>query len=370
MRLETVRFVVDDEAHADYHRAVWLLADALAVIGARDRVVPTLLALFEEVLPNRDHRLPLSSVPVKVWIAHEAGLPLLTDLPRDVTVELLTTPDAPLPSDPAGVRFWVPPFLSSGNVVNFAGKLADLRVIQLLSAGADAWVGRVPPDVTLHDARGVHSSSTSEWIVAAILAHVRDLPGFIRGQAAREWSYARYAPTDELAGKRVLIVGAGAIGEATAARLDPFDVSVVRVARTARPGVHGIDELPALLPEADVVVLIVPLTAETRGMVDADFLARMRDGALLVNAARGPVVDTAALTDALAGGRLAAAVDVTDPEPLPADHPLWEMPNFLLTPHVAGSVRGLMPRAYRLVGDQIRRYLAGQPLINEVRDGY
>ena len=320
MRLETVRFVVDDEAHADYHRAVWLLADALAVIGARDRVVPMLLALFEEVLPNRDHRLPLSSVPVKVWIAHEAGLPLLTDLPRDVTVELLTTPDAPLPSDPAGVRFWVPPFLSSGNVVNFAGKLAD--------------------------------------------------PGFIRQQAAREWSYARYAPTDELAGKRVLIVGAGAIGEATAARLDPFEVSITRVARHARPGVHGIDELPALLPEVDVVVLIVPLTDETKGMVDAAFLARMRDGALLVNAARGPVVDTAALTDALAGGRLAAAVDVTDPEPLPADHPLWEMPNFLLTPHVAGSVRGLMPRAYRLVGDQIRRYLAGQPLINEVRDGY
>src|SRR5437764_9368601 len=137
----------------------------------------------------------LWSVPVKVWIAHEAGLPLLSDLPPEVTVELLTAPDPS--ADPAGVEFWVPPFLSSGNVVQFAGKLADLRVIQLLSAGADAWVDRVPPGVTLHDARGVHSSATSEWIVAAILAHVRDLPGFIRGQAAREWSYARYAPTDE-----------------------------------------------------------------------------------------------------------------------------------------------------------------------------
>ena len=126
-----------------------------------------------------------------------------------------------------------------------------------------------------------------------------------------------------------------------------------RVARTARPGVHGIDELPGLLPDADVVVLIVPLTDQTRGMVDAAFLGRMRDGALLVNAARGPVVDTAALTAALAGGRIGAAVDVTDPEPLPADHPLWEMPNFLLTPHVAGSVRGLLPRGYRLVRDQL-----------------
>jgi len=307
---------------------------------------------------------------VKVWIAHEAGLPLLTDLPPDVTVELLTAPDAPLPSDPAGVEFWVPPFLSTGNVVHLTEKLVDLRVVQLLSAGADAWTGRLPARVSLHDARGVHSSSTSEWILTAILAYLRDFPGFIRHQAAREWSYATYAPTDELAGKQVLIVGAGAIGEATADRLAPFEVSITRVARGARPGVHGIDELPDLLPSADVVVLIVPLTDETCGMVDADFLGRMRDGALLVNAARGPVVDTVALASELASGRIGAAVDVTDPEPLPADHPLWTMPNFLLTPHVAGSVRGLLPRAYRLVGDQIRRYMAGEPLINEVRNGY
>jgi phosphoglycerate dehydrogenase-like enzyme len=168
----------------------------------------------------------------------------------------------------------------------------------------------------------------------------------------------------------VLIVGAGAIGEAAAARLAPFEVRLTMVARTARDGVHGIDELPDLLPDADVVVLLVPLTDATRGMVDAQFLARMPDGALLVNAARGPVVVTDALAAELATGRLGAAVDVTDPEPLPADHPLWTMPNFLLTPHVAGSVRGLLPRAYGLVGDQLRRYAAGQPLLNEVRDGY
>jgi phosphoglycerate dehydrogenase-like enzyme len=308
---------------------------------------------------------------VKVWIAHEAGLPHLGTLPDEVTVEVLPTVDAPLPSDPADVAFWVPPFLSTGNVVPFVEKLSGLRVIQLLSAGAEVWIGRLPPSVFLCDGRGVHSSSTSEWILTAILAYLRRFPEFARAQAAREWSNRRYAPTDELADKRVLIVGAGAIGEATAARLAPFEVaSITRVARTARDGVHGVDELPVLLPEADIVVLILPLTPETTGLVDADFLARMRDGALLVNGARGPVVDTEALTAELASGRLCAAADVTDPEPLPVDHPLWTMPNFLLTPHVGGAVPGLMRRGYRLVGDQLRRYVAGEPLVNEVRDGY
>ena len=308
---------------------------------------------------------------MKVWIAHEAGLPHLGELPADVTIELLPATDAPLPSDPADVEFWVPPFLSTGNVVPFAEKLTGLRVIQLMSAGAEVWIGRLPDPVILCDARGVHSSSTSEWILTAILAYLRRFPAFARAQAAREWSSRRYAPTDELADKRVLIVGAGAIGEATAARLTPFEVaSITRVARTARDGVHGVAELPDLLPDADIVVLIVPLTQETTGLVDADFLARMPDGALLVNGARGPVVDTEALTAQLRTGRIGAAVDVTDPEPLPADHPLWEMPNFLLTPHVGGAVPGLMRRPYRLVGDQIRRYVAGQPLINQVHDGY
>ncbi|MBO0869437.1 MAG: phosphoglycerate dehydrogenase, partial [Micromonosporaceae bacterium] len=192
----------------------------------------------------------------------------------------------------------------------------------------------------------------------------------IRDQAAAYWSRGDHLPTDELAGKRVLIVGAGAIGEALAARLAPFEVSLTMVARTARPGVHPVTELPDLLPAADVVVLLVPLTERTRGMVDAEFLARMPDGALLVNAARGPVVQTGALVAELATGRIAAASDVTDPEPLPADHPLWSMPNFLLTPHVAGTVRGLLPRAYRLAGEQIRRYVAGEPLSNQVHDGY
>ncbi len=209
-------------------------------------------------------------------------------------------------------------------------------------------------------------------MVAAILAQLRAFPAMARAQARRRWAYDEVAPTDELAGKRVLIVGSGSIGTALRARLTPFEVEFLLVARSARPeqGVHGVDELPRLLPRADVVVLLVPLTEQTRGLVDERFLAAMRDGALLVNAARGPVARTDALVAELATGRISAALDVTDPEPLPADHPLWEMPNVLITPHVAGSVRGLLPRAYRLVGQQIRRFAAGEPTRNVVVDGY
>ncbi|MFC6017592.1 2-hydroxyacid dehydrogenase [Plantactinospora solaniradicis] len=308
---------------------------------------------------------------MKAWIPHPEGRELLGDIPEGVTVEVAQAPDQ-LPSDPAGVRFWVPPFLAQAAAVPVAAKLPDLRVVQLLSAGADTWAGRLPDRVTLCDARGVHDSSTAEWVVTATLAHLRSFPTFARAQARQEWAYARVAPTDELAGKRVLIVGAGSIGAATRARLAPFEVELTMVARTARPAeqVYGVADLPELLPAADVVVLLVPLTEQTRGLVDARFLAAMSDGALLVNAARGPVADTEALVAELSTGRISAALDVTEPEPLPAGHPLWELPNVLLTPHVAGSVRGLLPRAYRLAGQQLRRFAAGEPLINEVRDGY
>jgi phosphoglycerate dehydrogenase-like enzyme len=308
---------------------------------------------------------------VKVWIPHPQGRDLLGDIPSGVTVEIAERPDD-LPSDPATVEFWVPPFLAQTDSLRVLPKMTALRVVQLLSAGADTWIGHIPAAATLHDARGVHDSSTAEWVMTAILSSLRSFPGFAWAQARREWSYGEYAPTDELAGKHVLIVGAGSIGAALKARLAPFEVRITEVARTARPdeGVHAVDELPALLPDADVVVLIVPLTDATRGLVDADFLGRMKDGALLVNAARGPVVDTDALVEALRSGRINAAVDVTEPEPLPAGHPLWERPNLLLTPHVGGSVRGLLPRAYRLAGEQLRRFVAGEPLINKVTDGY
>jgi phosphoglycerate dehydrogenase-like enzyme len=308
---------------------------------------------------------------VKVWIAHEEGRALLGELPAGVELEVCADA-ATLPSDPAEVRFWVPPFSSTVRGSGLLPKLTGLEVVQLLSAGADNWVGHVPPEVLLCDARGVHDAPVAEWVLGAAIGVLRRFPAFARAQERREWDPRAVTPTAELTGRRVLIVGAGSIGRAVEQRLTPFDVTITRVARTARPeqGVHGVEELPALLPQAEVVVLVVPLTEQTRGMVDGGFLAALPDGALLINAARGPVVDTAALLTELAGGRISAALDVTDPEPLPAGHPLWALPNVFITPHTGGDVVGLLPRAYALAGAQLRRFAAGEELINQVVDGY
>jgi phosphoglycerate dehydrogenase-like enzyme len=272
-------------------------------------------------------------------------------------------------SAPEDVEFWVPAYMFSNASRRDAALAAmpKLRVVQLVSAGAEVWAGRVPSGVVLCDGRGVHGGSTAEWVLTAILSVLREFPRFVRAQDAGRWEPGT---TDELAGKRVLVVGAGDLGENVASRLRSFDAVPTLVARRPRDGVHGVDELPALLPSADVVVLVVPLTPETRGLADARFLTAMADGALLVNAARGPVVATDALLAELASGRLRAALDVTDPEPPPADHPLWTVPNLLLTPHVGGNVRGFPRRAYQLVREQIQRYAAGEPLINVVTDGY
>jgi phosphoglycerate dehydrogenase-like enzyme len=168
----------------------------------------------------------------------------------------------------------------------------------------------------------------------------------------------------------VLIVGAGDVAENTVRRLAPFEVATTLVGRRARAGVHGIDEVLDLLPDHDACVVIVPLTDDTRGLIDAAFLAAMPDGAVLVNAARGPVADTDALTAELTSGRLRAAVDVTEPEPLPADHPLWGAPGLLLTPHVGGSVPAALRRAYGVAAEQVAAFARGEQPPNLVENGY
>ncbi len=267
------------------------------------------------------------------------------------------------------IEFWVPPFLAGDPEATSRAfqAMPNLKVIQTQSAGVDLIRPLVPAGVQLCDARGVHGPATSEWVLTAILSVLREFPRFERARAERRWDYA---VTDELAGKKVLVIGAGDVGQQLARRLRACDATPIFVARTAREDVHSLAELPELLPNADVVVLIVPQTSETIGLVDARFLSRMRDGALLVNAARGPVLDTAALLAELQSGRLRAALDVTDPEPLPSDHALWNAPNLLLTPHVGGSVFGLLDRFVTLLIEQARRFEAGQPLENVVTGGY
>jgi phosphoglycerate dehydrogenase-like enzyme len=246
-------------------------------------------------------------------------------------------------------------------------ELPKLRVIQLLSAGVERWLPLVPPGVTLCNGRGVHGGATAELAVGGILALVRRLPFFLGEQAAARWSPGA---TDDLDGKRLLVIGAGDIGRRVAAALGVFGAESTFVGRTARDGVRGIDELPGLLPTADIVVIAVPETDATRGLVDAKFLGALPDGAILANIARGSIVDTDDLLAELQAERLSAFLDVTDPEPLPAEHPLWHAPNVLITPHVGGGTHGWQRRGYRLLRAQIERYLKGEPLENVVGDAY
>jgi phosphoglycerate dehydrogenase-like enzyme len=311
-------------------------------------------------------------MPVVCLPAPEA-IPMLGELPGSVEIVVWDGATA-APPRLAEVEFWAAPpsWGALDDPAETVAAMPALKVIQLSSAGIDNVAQYVPDGVTLCDARGVHGGAVAEWVLTAILTSLRDFPRFVRAQDERHWDQAT---TDELAGKRVLLIGAGDLGEQTALRLKPFGAKVTLCARRARDGddgniVHGQDEIPQLLPVADIVVLLVPRTDETTGLVDAAFLAAMPDGALLVNAARGPVVDTGALLAELTSGRLRAALDVTDPEPLPADHPLWSAPNLLITPHIAGNVVGLPRRANALIGDQIRRYAAGQDLINVVSGDY
>ncbi|WP_406342317.1 2-hydroxyacid dehydrogenase [Streptomyces sp. NBC_00648] len=276
------------------------------------------------------------------------------------------------PADPAACAFYVVPYMKgTATAVRPLAAMTGVRVVQTLSAGIDhvqPGLGALPTGVRLCNARGVHEASTAELTLALILASLRGIPSFVAGQEKEEWRSGFYPA---LADKSVLIVGYGSIGAAIEDRLAPFECArVARVARswrtTARGPVHPLTELPALLPEADVVVLSTPLTEQTKGLAGAEFLGRMKDGALLVNVARGPVVDTKALLAELESGRIRAALDVTDPEPLPAGHPLWHAPNVLISPHVGGSTSAFLPRAKTLIARQLTKYAAGQPLDNVV----
>lgn len=282
-------------------------------------------------------------------------------------VRLVVWPAGPDDDLPLDAQVVVPPYMRAAPGLDRLGELPHLRVVQTLTAGYDDIAPRVPRGVLLCNAAGVHDASTAELAVGLALASLRGL-----GEAVRDAGSRRWAPVvrRSLADRRVLLVGFGGVGQAVAARLAAFEVEVTPVATTARTiagrQVRAVTDLPGLLPHHDVVVLTVPLSDSTRGLVDRDFLAAMPDGSLLVNVARGPVVDTTALLAELRAGRLLAALDVVDPEPLPEDHELWEAPGLLLTPHVGGATTAFRPRAVTLLGRQLTRLAHRQDPANIV----
>jgi len=307
---------------------------------------------------------------------------LFSDFPNEV--QLIPIPDQP--GSEIDIDVWIPdPYAVKAKKV--WPQLRGVRLVLALMAGTE-WIPEiVGPHVTICNAHGAHNISTAEWTVASMLAMLKYFPFYLDVQRAGKWKLrfeasARFAAItgdtrplyppvmlEELTGKRVLMVGYGAIGKEIERMLEPFRVEMVRVARTARtePEVHPVSMLDGLLAHAEILVLILPDTPESHGLIGARQLALLPQGALLVNAARGPIVQTDALVEALQSGRIRAALDVTDPEPLPDGHPLWNCPNLLITPHVAGSTPQFAPRAVQTAAAELRRYIAGEPLHNVVQ---
>ncbi len=319
---------------------------------------------------SRDTRIILRSIPaacrvaivsIQAWVRDRPQLRCLGVLPKDVEIHPITS-DGELPAGIVEAEFVVPPYGDDALLERMAD-MPNLAVVQAASAGVE-WLERwVPDGVTLCSARGARDTAVAEWVLAATLVMEKRLPDLARRAAEHVWQPELL---EELAGKRALIVGFGSIGQRVVEMLSALGVQTQGVTSTARGDVRGVEDLPELLPAADIVIVLVPLTPRTEGLFDGHMLARMRPGALLVNAARGPVLDTDALLEQLHCGRVRAALDVTDPEPLPADHPLWDAPGVMLTPHLAGDSPQAEERVYRLIGDQLRRYANRAPLINVV----
>lgn len=274
-------------------------------------------------------------------------------------------PGEPLDDPRLGeVEVLVPPMRT--NLRSFVAGMTSLKLVQCASAGVEWIVDQVPSHITLCSCRGALDTHVSEWVIAAILSAQKRFPFFLAEQREGRWTRE---PVPLLEGASVVLLGYGSIARAVERRLEPFSPAITRIARRPRSGVLALDALGDVLPRADVLVVLLPLTSATRGLVDGGVLALLPDGALLINAARGQIVDGDALQDELRAGRLRAFLDVTEPEPLPPGHFFYSDPGAFLTPHIAGWTEGLGVQ-YELVAGQLKRYADAEPLINVVEDGY
>lgn len=302
-------------------------------------------------------RRPATSAPLTALLPDDVR-------PVEAPVALATVrPDGTFDVDEETVGFYVPPYMGPSATFEAIERLPNVEVVQLLTAGYESALPYLRPGVLLCNAAGVHDASTAELAVGLTLASLRGIDDFARAMPEGDWLYSR---RESLADRRVVVIGAGGVGRAIAARLAPFEADVTVVGRTARDDVVSVESLAGLLRSADVVIFAVPLDSSTRHLVDDGFLAAMADGALVVNVSRGGVVDTTALLAHASRGRIRAALDVTDPEPLPPGHPLWRTPGVLISPHVGGNTSAFLPRARRLVAAQLQRWAAGEPPENVV----
>lgn len=259
----------------------------------------------------------------------------------------------------------VPPYWGGARRLSRLAHI-ECQLLQWQSIGYNGLDRYVPEGLPVANAATVHETSTAELALALTLAAQRGLPRFVRDGLEHRWELESYP---SLADREVLLIGYGGVGKAIEARLSGFEVSLTRVARSAREEtnlagetvrVHALAELDTLLPQAEVLILAVPLTDETEGLIDADKLALLPSDALVVNVARGKVVVTDDLVAELSTGRLRAALDVTYPEPLPSDHPLWDLPGALITPHAGGDSSAMLPRMTALIRRQVEHLLAGE----------
>jgi phosphoglycerate dehydrogenase-like enzyme len=303
------------------------------------------------------------SFPDSQLLAHLSPLPGSL---RGVVWDMTEAPGADL----GGIDGVILPYINAGAVLGSLGKVPDLKFVQTQSTGFDGVREAAGPAAGVANASGVHAAATAELAVGLILAKLRGIDQAARDQQAERWNPQR---RQSLADRKVLLLGIGGIGKELARRLEPFEVTVTRVGSTARTDadgqVHGPDELVALAAAHDILVSVLPLNDKTHHLVGEEVLAALPDGALVVNVGRGAVVSTEALTREVVSGRLQCAIDVVDPEPLPAGHPLWSAENALITPHVGGNASAFEPRILKLLKRQLEALAAGETPVNLVQQG-
>lgn len=305
-----------------------------------------------------------------ITVPSEDLLESLRPLPDGIRAGVWDLAGEPQGLDYGEIDAVVLPYAAGSNWRQALARVPGLKMIQAQTTGYDGLPELVAPSVAIASAAGVHAAGTAELALTLMLASLRGVDDAVRNAESGTWSSRRYPG---LADRRVLMVGVGGIGAAIARRLEPFEVELTRVGTKARTDeygtVHGTDELRELARTAEVLVVITPLTDQTRHLIGREVLAALPDGSVVVNVARGPVVDTEALTAEVLSGRLHAALDVVDPEPLPADHPLWKAPNAIITPHVGGNTEAFVPRIQKLLREQVGRLARGEEPENLVQSG-